>query len=501
MTIDQVSTKDIFVNQTKKKTTKQYQSASDSMTPIKSNQHSVHPFRKQIKKQSTQRPSVLKTDQKQYQSASDSDDTDQDNQHNANPSRKQNQKQHPSASDSDETDQINNLYPSLKEREREAAPTIEQEKSLKIQTKATLVAVTTKRKLKSNRICNRRTLEYNKDASAAENFKGKASSAFVPTVHQDFFISDSDSDTDSNDDYNSDSFPEWQRSFKNRPANASHWPRARRFGYSDNLKLEKRIKKICRRENISFQQVQEIFASDRPSAHLKFFQKIARPFPNVSLKSLAMHCRDAYHPKRDNTPWTGEEVKKLNELVKVYGANPKKLSEHLNRTPLDISRYMNRNRTNDISKVSRGRWTKEEDELLAKAVAKQLATGDGKLRAIDIEPLFNSKKTKEQIHNRYKRIRHRIKPDGTLMEDRKATVIEELEYLEKLKEQVVNNKLQEESQLNLLKDSGFVTAQFYYKRRARIPGFEKMKVLDILNILIEQQKRIVESRREEGLLE
>lgn len=110
---------------------------------------------------------------------------------------------------------------------------------------------------------------------------------------------------------------------------------------------------------------------------------------------------------------------------------------------------MNRNRTNDISKgnhdfffnfnldvytpslVSRGRWTKEEDELLAKAVAKQLATGDGKLRAIDIEPLFNSKKTKEQIHNRYKRIRHRIKPDGTLMEDRKATVIEELEYLEK----------------------------------------------------------------------
>ncbi|ORE03218.1 hypothetical protein BCV72DRAFT_296621 [Rhizopus microsporus var. microsporus] len=472
MTTDQVPTKDIFVNKTKEKTIKQYQSASDSDDTDQ--------------EQSTQRRSVPKTNQKQYQSASDSDDTDQGQQHLSIIERKRkrsssNYRTREIIEDSDESDFSSD----------DSEPNVDQ----------FALGNQKKRKLKSNRICSRRTLEYNKDASAADNYKGKASSAFVPTVHQNFFISDSDSDTDSNDDYGSDSFPEWQRSFKNKPANASHWPKTRRFGYSDNLKLEKRIKKICRRENISFQQVQEIFASDRPSAHLKFFQKIARPFPNISLKSLAMHCRDAYHPKRDNTPWTDEEVKKLNELVKVYGANPKKLSEYLNRTPLDISRYMNRNRANDISKVSRGRWTKEDDELLAKAVAKQLATGDGKLRALDIEPLFNSKKTKEQIHNRYKRIRHRIKPDGTLMEDRKATVIEELEYLEKLKEQVVNNKLQEESQLNLLKDSGFVTAQFYYKRRARIPGFEKMKVLDILNILIDQQKRIVESRREEGLLE
>ncbi|CEG63921.1 hypothetical protein RMATCC62417_00987 [Rhizopus microsporus] len=505
LTIDQVSTKDISVNQTKEKTIKQYQSASDSDDTDK--------------EQSTQRPSVLKTDQKQYQSASDSDDTDHeqskqrpsvskvvekqyqsasdsDDTDKEQPTQRQsvsktNQKQHPSASDSDETDQEQQPLSIIERKRKRSDANYRTREIIEDSDESDFssdddsepnvdqfaLGNQKKRKLKSNRICNRRTLEYNKDASAADNYKNKASSAFVPTVHQDFFISDSDSDTDSNDDYGSDSFPEWQRSFKNRPANASHWPKARRFGYSDNLKLEKRIKKICRRENISFQQVQEIFASDRPSAHLKFFQKIARPFPNVSLKSLAMHCRDAYHPKRDNTPWTDEEVKKLNELVKVYGANPKKLSEHLNRTPLDISRYMNRNRTNDISKVSRGRWTKEDDELLAKAVAKQLATGDGKLRALDIEPLFNSKKTKEQIHNRYKRIRHRIKPDGTLMEDRKATVIEELEYLEKLKEQVVNNKLQEESQLNLLKDSGFVTAQFYYKRRARIPGFEKMKVL------------------------
>lgn len=274
MTIDQVSTKDIFVNQTKKKTTKQYQSASDSDDTDKE-QSTQRPSvskadQKQYqsasdsddtdKEQSTQRPSVLKTDQKQYQSASDSDDTDQEQSTQRQSVSKTDQKQHPSASDSDETDQDQQPLSIIERKRKRSSSNYRTREIIEDSDESDFsssddsepnvdqfaLGNQKKRKLKSNRICNRRTLEYNKDASAAENFKGKASSAFVPTVHQDFFISDSDSDTDSNDDYNSDSFPEWQRSFKNRPANASHWPRARRFGYSDNLKLEKRIKKICR---------------------------------------------------------------------------------------------------------------------------------------------------------------------------------------------------------------------------------------------------------------
>lgn len=218
LTIDQVSTKDISVNQTKEKTIKQYQSASDSDDTDK--------------EQPTQRQSVSKTNQKQHPSASDSDETDQEQQPLSIIERKRkrsdaNYRTREIIEDSDESDFSS---------DDDSEPNVDQ----------FALGNQKKRKLKSNRICNRRTLEYNKDASAADNYKNKASSAFVPTVHQDFFISDSDSDTDSNDDYGSDSFPEWQRSFKNRPANASHWPKARRFGYSDNLKLEKRIKKICR---------------------------------------------------------------------------------------------------------------------------------------------------------------------------------------------------------------------------------------------------------------
>lgn len=246
LTIDQVSTKDISVNQTKEKTIKQYQSASDS-------DDTDH-------EQSKQRPSVSKAVEKQYQSASDSDDSDQEQPTQRQFVSKTDQKQHPSASDSDETDQEQQPLSTIERKRKRSNANYRTREIIEDSDESDFssdddsepnvdqfaLGNQKKRKLKSNRICNRRTLEYNKDASAADNYKNKASSAFVPTVHQDFFISDSDSDTDSNDDYGSDSFPEWQRSFKNRPANASHWPKARRFGYSDNLKLEKRIKKICR---------------------------------------------------------------------------------------------------------------------------------------------------------------------------------------------------------------------------------------------------------------
>ena len=83
--------------------------------------------------------------------------------------------------------------------------------------------------------------------------------------------------------------------------------------------------------------------------------------------------------------------------------------------------------------VVRGRWTKEDDELLAKVIAEQLAKeGKGvKIRFAEIVTVFCGKKSLFQIQNRYKRIQHLIKPDGTLMKDRKATVLEELEYLER----------------------------------------------------------------------
>ncbi|KAG0761104.1 hypothetical protein G6F24_007814 [Rhizopus arrhizus] len=509
----------------------QYQSASDSDETDRENKRS------KIEAPGSKRSEAdqLKSVSKQYESASDSDETDTEKNkstiahlhshvHDQSKSRS---KQYESASDSDETDTESNNQKAANATPAERIRSLEkrQVQSKAFRTKEFVNSDSDsdgddessdseedgnlfvyeeqkKRELNSNRISFRRKLEYNENSSAAVNFKNKASDAFVPTVHQDFFISDSESDTDSNDDYDPNSFPEWQKNFNNKPTKATDWPKTRRFGYADNLKLEKRIKKICRRENISFQEVQEIFSSSRPSKHLEFFRKIARPFPNIPLKALAVHCKEAYNPKRDKKSWTKEEVQRLNELVGIYGKDPKTLSKHLDRTALDISTYMSRHNKDEKTKVVRGRWTKEDDELLAKVIAEQLAKeGKGvKIRFAEIVTVFCGKKSLFQIQNRYKRIQHLIKPDGTLMKDRKATVLEELEYLERLKEQAIKENLVEESQLNMFKHSGFVTSKFYYNQRAKIPGFEKMKLLDILNILIERQKRIVESRREEGLL-
>ncbi|KAG1435942.1 hypothetical protein G6F56_013768 [Rhizopus delemar] len=84
----------------------------------------------------------------------------------------------------------------------------------------------------------------------------------------------------------------------------------------------------------------------------------------------------------------------------------------------------------DKKKVVLGRWKKEEDEILAKGVSELISNGK-KFQGSALERLFNGTKKRSQIESRYKRIKHLIQPDGTLMNERKPTVLEELEFLEK----------------------------------------------------------------------
>jgi hypothetical protein len=104
-----------------------------------------------------------------------------------------------------------------------------------------------KSNLVSNRISFRKKKEYDDKLSAANNVKGRLSDLFVPEVKQDYFISDSESDTDSGEDYDAREYPSWQRTLSSKHnTEKDPWPKLRKFGYSDKLKLEKRIKKICR---------------------------------------------------------------------------------------------------------------------------------------------------------------------------------------------------------------------------------------------------------------
>jgi hypothetical protein len=85
--------------------------------------------------------------------------------------------------------------------------------------------------------------------------------------------------------------------------------------------------------------------------------------------------------------------------------------------------------------------------------------------------------------------------------------------------QVEQYNLIEESQLDFTKDRGYVSADFYLKTRINIRGFEKMKIKgkpleydqsietftdtlsDLLQKLIERQEKVIQSRKDEGLLD
>lgn len=106
----------------------------------------------------------------------------------------------------------------------------------------------------ANRLSFRRRGEYDDTKTPAMNLAKRLNDSFLPNVDQESFISDSDSDSDSDsgEDYDTKDYPSWQRTLSwNKKPDEDPWPKQRRFGYSDMLKLEKRIKKICKVSQMS----------------------------------------------------------------------------------------------------------------------------------------------------------------------------------------------------------------------------------------------------------
>lgn len=81
--------------------------------------------------------------------------------------------------------------------------------------------------------------------------------------------------------------------------------------------------------------------------------------------------------------------------------------------------------------IASKKWTKEEDELLAKAIATERKKNPERISYRNIEPLFKGQRSQLQIYGRAGHIGHRVQADGTLLENRKATPEEELQYLQK----------------------------------------------------------------------
>ncbi|CEP07063.1 hypothetical protein [Parasitella parasitica] len=355
-------------------------------------------------------------------------------------------------------------------------------------------SITKRNHLVGNRLSFRRKGEYDASKPAAVNLSKRLNDSFLPSVQQDVFISESDSEPDSGEDYDTKEFPTWQRTLTwNRNPEEDPWPKQRKFGYSDKLKLEKRIKKICRRENLTFQEAREIFSGKRKE-HLRFFQKIAAVFPNIPLYLLAKRLKETYHIKRNSAPWTKAEIEKLEGLIEIHGNNAELLSTMMDRSPKNINDFIfNHKRSRKASK----KWTREEDELLARSMSQEKKNSSGRVSFLKVEPLFKGERSQKQIYARYYNIRHRIQPDGTLAPSRPATSTEELEYLRNLLKQVNDHDLVEESQLDFAKDRGFVKPSFYLNSRTNVKGFEKMPIKDILKELIKRHELIAKSHRGE----
>lgn len=179
---------------------------------------------------------------------------------------------------------------------------------------------------------------------------------------------------------------------------------------------------------MTFHEAQEIFSSGKRKQHLRFFQKIAAAFPNVPLYLLVKRLKETYHIKRNSSPWTKEEIKTLEELLKIHGNNAELLSTMMDRSPKNINDFIFNHKS---AKKASKRWTKEEDELLAKVMAKEEKNAAGRVSFLSAEPFFQGERSQKQIYARYYNIRHRIQPDGTLVDNRPATPIEELDYLKR----------------------------------------------------------------------
>jgi hypothetical protein len=116
--------------------------------------------------------------------------------------------------------------------------------------------------LDNNRILSRYRKKFDENDSVETKLNRRFNADIVPTVENDFFISDSDSATESDDSYSHPSPHAWHNETGYYGKHGVQFPKGRKFGFTDRIKLEKRIKKIWRRQGRSFDDFKEFTQGD-----------------------------------------------------------------------------------------------------------------------------------------------------------------------------------------------------------------------------------------------
>ncbi|KAG0191846.1 RNA polymerase I enhancer binding protein [Apophysomyces sp. BC1034] len=312
--------------------------------------------------------------------------------------------------------------------------------------------------------------EYSTDVDAKKRFKRRLVD-HNKKIDPDFFISDSESDSDSDASYNGEPELEWHRKIENhaiirKKTEENGWPiQTGPWNQNDLLRLEKRIKKLARRQDMSLEMFREKILEDKPGKHLEFWWKVARAFPDRALYPIVRHAVKAYNSYNYIGRWTKEDDKKLMNLVELHGTNFQEVAEHIDRHPAACqARHAVLKRKNDLAGQ---RWTNEEVDKLIATVEEYKAQ-------------YGPDISYEYIAQKGSAISTVYKKDPTLALAKKSIDLKtQLQLLERIKKGGWEDECQ--IRFSALQDDEFYLSgprcrSQYYVLRNTLPGFEKMKL-------------------------
>ncbi|CAO3633037.1 unnamed protein product [Cunninghamella blakesleeana] len=313
-------------------------------------------------------------------------------------------------------------------------------------------------------------------------------------VQNDFFISDSDSDTDSNDSYNGEA-PYYHTKYishgdMKKKMDIFGWKlNFDKFTREETIKLEKRIKKICRREGLSKSDFHDMVLLNTVDEHRLLWRKIAKIFPNKPLSIIVDYCKLTYNKHRyKNKNFTKEDDEQLIEYVKVYGKDFTRIQELMDRGKKEL---MERYRT----------LVKAAEKLKSQDLpSKKTWTSD------DIEKLYNLvNESQKKGWQSWSHIASQLdnKSTGVVCrsmwqkrnDSKYLSIDDKLNLILALKKQGCKSEM--DFNMNKISDELGIPHKklkaLYLKTRSTIIGYEKMAVSEILTQLEQRFKKMKES--------
>ncbi|KAI8148166.1 hypothetical protein BJV82DRAFT_709812 [Fennellomyces sp. T-0311] len=356
--------------------------------------------------------------------------------------------------------------------------------------------------VESNRILPALHRVYDDDVDLKTKMKGRGMVYAKIKVNRDYYMSDSDEESDSDDEYAYTKY-EWHAAKSNdgkkvkKMVDSGEWPiKTGRFTVDELLRLEKRIKKIGRRHNLTLPQLRETILEDKPGKHALFWQQIVKVFPDRSLFHVCSRARKGYNEVAYKGSWSKEEDEELLRLVEMYDRKFVVIGKEMGRSDRACSeRYRQLTNKIDGKKLD---WTKEEFERLEKAVDEYKKKHGSEISWDHIaKEHFEGKRSALQLRIKWNNDRKYHDSATVVVRGMKDVTLKvQLALFERMqKKNWASEDLVKWSELSdeTFSISKQLALKTYFKMRDALPGFERMKYRDIIDRLVETRRAMVAS--------